>query len=138
MLACVALGSLLGADKPKDEQKLQGPWTVVDAMRGDEVADDVVGHQLEFKGDSFVITQEGKTLYTGTFIVDADKPLKTIDFKHESGPLKGKTWLGIYKVSGDTLKICDNAGSIASPRPEGFDPKPKSGHVLVLFKRIVP
>ena len=138
MLVVMTLVFLPGAAQPRDQQRLQGPWTVVEAMRGDEVADDLVGHQIEFRADSFTITEEGRVVYQGTYSLDPDKPLKAIDFKHTGGLLKGKTWIGIYRISGDTLKICDNLGSPSAARPTEFDAKAKSGHVLVLFKRIVP
>ena len=46
-----------------------------------------------------------------------------------------KTWLGIYLLEGDGLKICDNADDPGKGRPAAFATEPGSGRVLVNFKR---
>ncbi len=65
--------------------------------------------------------------------IDPTQSPKTCDESHLSGPLKGKTFHGIYKLEGDTLTTCyriDGGG-----RPAGFESKPDSGVLLVVLKR---
>ena len=115
--------------------KLEGAWTAVSAERDGKPADELKGHRLTFAGDTFVIQREGRTLYKGTFKADPAKKPAQIDFRQTEGEAKGKTWLGIYALEGDTLKIVDNAVDTAKPRPTQFATGPDSGYVLMVFKR---
>src|SRR5262249_43510413 len=79
------------------QKQLQGTWAATKAERDGKAADDVVGHRLTFTENRFQIrSQDGKTLYEGTFRVDATTKPATIDFEHTEGALKGKMWKGIY------------------------------------------
>ena len=121
------------------QKKLQGTWVATKAERDGKAADDVVGHRLSFTGGRFQIrSRDGKTLYEGTFRVDAKTKPAAIDFEHSNGGLKGKSWKGIYALDGDTLTTCDNAPNLDTGRPAAFEAKPGSGHVLITFKRAKP
>lgn len=124
-----------GAADPKDQDRLQGSWTSVSAEREGRADGSLLGHQLVIAKDTFTIRFQDKILFNGTYTLDSSQQLRTIDFKHAGHDLRGKTWLGIYKLEGDTLRICDNAGALESKRPAGFDTAPKSGRVLIVFKR---
>jgi uncharacterized protein (TIGR03067 family) len=106
------------------------------AEREGKAADDVVGHRLSFIRTRFQIqSNDGKSLYQGTFRVYPGSKPAAIDFEHTAGDLKGKVWEGIYTLEGDTLTICDNAPDLAKGRPAAFEAKPRSGYVLIAFKR---
>ena len=99
----------------------------------------LVGHRLFFSGDRFEIqSKDRKSLYSGTFQVDASAKPAVIDFEHAEGGLKGKTWKGIYVLDGETLTICDNAENLDAARPSKFAAKSGSGYVLVTFDRAKP
>lgn len=121
-------------DKPPE--KLQGTWVATSAQRNGKAADEIVGHQLTFAGDKFTIAaKDGKLLYEGTIVVDTSKKPATIDFKHTTDALKGKTWKGIFALEGDSLKTCDNAPDLTKERPTDFAAKANSGQVAIVFKR---
>ena len=123
----------------KAQKNLQGTWAATKAERDGKAADDVVGHRLSFTGNRFQIrSKDGKTLYEGTFRVDAKTKPAAIDFEHTEGDLKGKSWKGIYALDGDTLTTCDNAPNLDKGRPAAFEAKTGSGHVLITFKREKP
>jgi uncharacterized protein (TIGR03067 family) len=132
LFATIAFGA---KDDSTDRQRLQGSWTADSARRDGKEAADLHGHVLVFRGDTFTIRSKDETLYSGTYVLDASKMPRTIDFKHARGDLKGKVWRGIYQLEGETLKICDNAGDLAKERPTGFETRAGSGHVRILFKR---
>ena len=115
--------------------KLDGAWTAVSAERNGKPADELKGHRLTFAGDTFVIERDGKTIYKGTFKTDPAKKPAQIDFQNTEGEAKGKTWRGIYRLEGDTLKTVDNAPDTTKPRPARFATKPDSGHVMLTFTR---
>jgi len=139
LMAVIALGFGAGVAPVEAEageaQRLSGVWIAAAAERNGAAADDVKGNRLTFSGDRFSIRSKGKLLYRGTFRVDPARKPATIDFTHTKGELKGKTWLGIYLLERDALKICDNADDLAQGRPAAWTTAPGSGRVVVNFKR---
>ena len=141
MRNALVLGTLLcctipvaAADVAAERVKLEGDWTAVSAQRDGKDAADLVGHQLEFEGERFRISAQGKTLYAGTYAIDPAPQPPHIDFRHTEGEAAGQTWLGIYWLEGRTLSICDNAADPAKPRPKELAAAPGSGHVLIVFR----
>lgn len=118
-------------------QNLQGTWRATKAKRNGLAVADVIGHRLTFTGKRFQLrSQDGKAVSEGTFSLDLSVEPPDIDFHHQSGGLKGKTWRGIYTLEGDVLKICDNSPDLEKPRPVEFEAQRDSGHVLITFGRV--
>jgi uncharacterized protein (TIGR03067 family) len=116
--------------------KLDGTWTVLSAESNGKPDDAAKGRRLTVAGDTFSIqAPDGKMLFKGTVKTDRTKTPARIDFRHTEGEAKGKTWLGIYQVEGDDLKIADNFPDPAKPRPTHFAAAPGSGHIVLAFKR---
>ena len=132
-VAVVAAGSGAGA---QGQHSLQGTWQVLAAQRNARIASDLQNHRLTFSGDRFAIRSQGKTIYEGRYTIDPSQKPATIDFTHTAGKAKGQSWLGIYEVTGDTLRVCDNAADVAKPRPTAF--ASEAGQVLIDFKRAKP
>ena len=142
-ICCLILGTglVLAFAQPAEEaqKQLQGTWTAIQAERDGKAADDVVGHRLSFTGNRFQIqSKDGKLLYAGTVRVDPSAKPAAIDFEHTEGTLKGKAWLGIYALAGDTLTVCDNAPNLDMGRPAAFAATSGSGYVLITFARSKP
>ncbi len=130
------LGGLVATgSRAQDSGNIQGAWTVVSAERDGRPAADVAEHRLAFSGDTFTIQHESHTLYHGTYAVDPSRKPAQIDFRHAEGTLKGKRWMGIYRLEGEALRICDNAPNMAKPRPKQFSAKSGSGYICMVFKR---
>ena len=128
----------LGAQAPQALPKgLAGVWGATSVVRDGRPATDVVGHLLTFTENRFEIqAKDGKRLYAGTFRTNPQATPQTIDFAHAESEIKGQTWLGIYKLDGDTLTICDNAPNADKGRPSAFETSSGSGHVLITFTRV--
>ncbi len=135
-LCWLAIGTGLLAGFAQPSERLQGAWIAMKAERDGKPADDVIGNHLSFTGDRFVIARDGKTLFAGTFHFDANAKPATIDFVHTEGALKGRSWKGIYALSGDTLTVCDNAPDPDKPRPTAFATRAGSALVAVTFSRM--
>jgi uncharacterized protein (TIGR03067 family) len=142
VLAVLIVGALVavegtGGDK-KDPEAIQGTWKVVSLEDGGkEVPKDALDQaapKLIFKGDKYTFTAMDKTVEEGTFKLGAAKDLKTIDLAITEGNDKGKTQVGIYQLSGDTLKVC-----FAVPgdkdRPTTFASKAEPRTLLVVLKK---
>jgi uncharacterized protein (TIGR03067 family) len=137
LLAAVLLlpGVALPETVEKERERLQGTWVAVSAERNGAPADHIQGHRLVITGATFTIQHKKKILYQGTFLLGPDKKPKELDMTHNRAPLKGKVWLGIYRLEKDALTICDNAANPQKDRPSAFATTPGSGHVLIQFER---
>jgi uncharacterized protein (TIGR03067 family) len=139
VLAAALSGQRPGEAPGQSAGKLDGAWTAVSAERDGKPAQELRGHTLTFARDTFVIHgADGKVVYRGTYKVDAAKKAAHIDVRHTEGELKGKTWLGVYTLGGDTLVIADNAVDMTKPRPTRLATKSDSGYVRLSFKRSAP
>jgi uncharacterized protein (TIGR03067 family) len=139
LLVAIFGASMAASTSPSTEAKagdeLQGTWEAVSAARNGGAAEDLKGHRLTFSGERFTITSKGKMIYQGTYTIDSSQKPATIDFKNTAGQMKGRTWLGIYQLAGERLKICDNADDVSRARPTAFVTERGSGQVLVDFNR---
>jgi uncharacterized protein (TIGR03067 family) len=59
-----------------------------------------------------------------------------LDITGTEGPNKGKTILGIYEKTGDTLRVCYDLGGKA--RPVEFKTEKGTLHFLVTYERQKP
>lgn len=117
-----------------DQAPLEGKWTIESLTRDGKADDTMKGATRVHTGDRYTITPpaDSKAPVTeGTFTVDEAK--KTIDMKPTTGRYKGKTLLGIFKISGDTVTLA--FGEADKERPTGFESKAGSGVVVAVMKK---
>jgi uncharacterized protein (TIGR03067 family) len=121
----------------KDFDAFKGAWTVVSAEKNGKKysADMLEGIIVKCDGSNKVAVRKGdKVLFAGTMKIDPTKKLKTIDTTQDSdGDLKGKTFPGIYEITGDTFKIC--TAEPGKERPTEFSAKEGSGYFYRVYKR---
>ncbi len=140
-LIAMMIGIFIAADAPKDDlDKLQGTWSLVLAVRdGKDVPDDEVSRTtLVIKGDAFTFPEDARvgTGPSGKFTIDPSRTPRGIDATPSSGPNKGKTWLGIYAITGDLYKV-----AFAPPgkaRPTEFSSELGCGRLLSVWRRGTP
>ncbi len=114
-----------------DLERLQGTWNIV-ALEMDGQKMPSEGASICIQGKRFTTTAMGAT-YEGMVVVDASKTPKTFDLKFTAGPEKGNTSFGIYKLDGDTWKIC--LALTGKKRPQKFATSPGSGFALETLQR---
>lgn len=123
------------ADIEKELKKLQGAWTFESVEAGGKKlpADQFKDMTVVFAGDKYSVKMGDMVVEAATLTVDPSKTPKTFDAKVADGPNKGKVYLAIYEISGDTLKVCfDGEGK---QRPTEF--KGAGGaQALVVHKRV--
>ena len=66
------------------------------------------------------------------FTSDPAKSPKAIDYKNLAGSNKGKSQLGIYEFTGDTVQFC--IAPPGKPRPADFASKPGDGRSYTVWK----
>jgi uncharacterized protein (TIGR03067 family) len=131
----------VGAARQKaiqDELKrFEATWKFVSIeVEGNPVpADEFRDDRLVLKGKQSTSTSQGKTVH-GTFKIDPAATPKTIDITITDGPGKDNTLKGIYKIDGDTQKICWAAPG--QPRPTEFEAKAESGRMLQVLEKVKP
>lgn len=123
-------------DAAKKELKaLQGKWVVVAAEQDGDSLDRVVGGVMTIKANNFHIKTKGGTELKGDLILNPAKNPKHIDLAHQDGPLKDKTWQGVYELKGDTLKLCYAEADSEKERPSEFKTLKNSKLMVFELKR---
>jgi uncharacterized protein (TIGR03067 family) len=136
-----AAGLLLAADEanaPSTRQvmdKLQGPWVAVAAERNGVNTFDTEDKDIHlvFTDNKVTFKRLGKEAFDATYTLDPAKG--TIDIRPIMGPEEAKRLRGIYRLEGDSLKLCWTDGD---RRPTEVATKPKSRLSLLVLKREKP
>jgi uncharacterized protein (TIGR03067 family) len=123
------------ADVENELKKFQGTWRFeyVEAGGKEVPIAEFNGMTVTFEGDRFTVTKGDKVIQAATQKLDPSRSPKALDVTVAEGLNKGAVILGIYEISGDTLKVCfDPEGK---KRPTEF--KSASGsQTLVVHKRV--
>ncbi|MGO9924135.1 MAG: TIGR03067 domain-containing protein [Isosphaeraceae bacterium] len=122
-------------DVKQELKKFQGTWTFESIETGGKEipAAEFKGITVTFEGDKYAVKKGDEVIEAATQKLDPSKSPKTLDATVTEGPNQGAVILGIYEISGDTLKVCfDPEGK---KRPMQF--KTASGsQTLVVHKRV--
>lgn len=119
-----------------DEEQIQGTWELVSALEnGKDNPDFKKGTRMTYRAKGVFTVKAGGETADGTYKLDPSKSPKWIDSSIGEGRDKD-TFVGIYELKGDTLRICHNARG-KKERPERFASEPNSPHlVLLVLKRV--
>src|SRR2546423_13056847 len=96
------------ADVEKELKKFQGTWTFASVETGGREipAAEFQGITVTFEGDKYTVKKGDEVIQAATQKLDPSKSPKTLDVTVAEGLNKGAGMLGIYEISGDTLKVC--------------------------------
>jgi uncharacterized protein (TIGR03067 family) len=120
----------------KELKKFQGTWTVelVEAEGKEIPIANFKGMTVNFEGDKYTVKIGDQLIQAATQKLDPSKSPKTLDTTVAEGVGKGTVILGIYEISGDTLKVCfDPEGK---KRPTEFKTAAGSQTTLAVYKRM--
>jgi uncharacterized protein (TIGR03067 family) len=133
----IALSLIVSAaaqDAGKESKMLEGVWIPSAAELSGQAFPEATLKTMKLivEGDKYSVTV-GKTVDKGTVKIDQGKKPKAMDIVGNDGPNKDKTYLAIYELDGDTLRVCyDLSGKT---RPSEFKTTKESAHFLVTYKR---
>lgn len=128
VLALVALPSGWTQNAKDEHALLQGAWRVESSKDAGKEDPSTRGFIFTFQ-DGKLTAKEGDKIVQGSYKLDASKSPKWINVT-----LDKTTFLGIYELMGDTLKICH--GKPNDERANEFASTPDSSNrVLTILKR---
>jgi uncharacterized protein (TIGR03067 family) len=118
----------------KDEEKIQGNWTVVSReFLGKKAPEsDLKALKVTIK-DGTLTMDDGTKKETIPYKLDASKNPKSIDLAN-TGIESKETTLAIYELDGDSLKICWSEKD-PEHRATKFASDEDSGQTMIVFKR---
>jgi len=125
--ALMVVGSILVGDGKNDDisKKLIGTWQLTRGVVGGNAlpAEAVKSIRLELTDGRYRLTG-AESPDEGTWTLHPDEKPLGMDVKGTNGPNKGKTFLSIFELDGDRMKICyDLSGRT---RPTRFESKEKT------------
>jgi uncharacterized protein (TIGR03067 family) len=129
--------SIRCGDDKEEAKQMEGTWKPTEAeLAGKKFPDEVLKTmKLVVKNDKYTVTV-GKVIDSGTVKLEPSKKPKEIDIVGTDGPNKGKTFLAIYELDKDSLKVCYDLSGKA--RPTEFKTKPDTSLFLVTYTREKP
>ncbi len=137
----LTLALLLGAADPgsaddtNDLNPLQGSWTMfLGFTSGEKLSPDLVKSGELVVEDNEYRPKLGASALATTINIDSSKTPHSIDFTCTTGPQKGQTLKGIYKIEGNNLTICQGLIERAD-RPTEFAAPVRTNRSLVVWKR---
>jgi uncharacterized protein (TIGR03067 family) len=122
----------------KDEDAIQGSWSVVNFVGTGKELDEDVRKQLTiaFKEGAMEVLVNGKSDETYGFKLDSSKKPRHIDIlEKKDGKEAAPALLGIYEIDGDTLKICWNKEDPRRGRPAELRSTAENKFHLMTLKR---
>jgi uncharacterized protein (TIGR03067 family) len=117
----------------KDMDALQGKWQLVSMQRDGDAVDVSKDATRVITGDKYELTLRPGLAIKGTYKIDPSARPKKMETTASNGPYKDQELLGIYELSGDTLKIC--YAPPGKERPTEFKTKEDSGWILTVHKK---
>ena len=131
-----AAGAVLADDekKPDMTKKMIGTWQLTKGViAGNPLPEEAVKKlKLELTDGKYKLIG-AESPDEGSWKLHLEKKPYGMDIKGTDGPNKGKTFLCIFELDGDDLKVCyDLAGK---KRPEKFESKSKTLQFLAEYKR---
>ena len=134
-LAIVLTAETARSGDKKEQEKLQGTWSMVKWSGGKPRPKKDKDLELTFKGDKVTIKSGAEPeAGEGTYSVDPTKKPKQLTV-HLDRNGKKVTILGIYELNGDTLKICHFDGDTKSMEGRPKELVANEETILAMFKR---
>jgi uncharacterized protein (TIGR03067 family) len=148
-VAVLAIVSLFAADRSqaadgeakegavaKELQALKGTWRMNSKEEdGKKISEEEIKDLILTNDGSHrcSVRRGDQVIGEGTVKLDPTTKPRTIDITFTKGEHKGGTLLGIYKIEGDTFRVC--CARPADGRPAEFSAKAGSGRILIVYQR---
>jgi uncharacterized protein (TIGR03067 family) len=139
-LVSMALGraDAQGTTVKQELDRLQGSFSMLRGEADGQAMPTAMaaGMKRVVEGNVTTVTMAGQLYMKATISVNPGVAPRTIDYQMTAGFTAGKTQLGIYRASGDTVTLC--FGSPGKDRPTEFAAPSGSGVTCSVWKRDRP
>jgi len=117
-----------------DAKTLEGTYALVGGeVKGEKIPESVLKASSNInKGNTHNVKMVDES-FIGTHKLDPNKTPKEIDSTDTEGPLKGKSYLGIYKLENGVWTVCFAAPG--KDRPKEFTTKSGTGELMHVWKK---
>ncbi|WP_442483125.1 TIGR03067 domain-containing protein [Aeoliella sp. SH292] len=135
VLLLVGVVCCADAVRASDRDALQGAWQLSSGVADGKslTPAELAGGKLVIEGDHYTLTMNNAEPITGTQKLGMSNDLHTIDITFDNGEHKGDTCLGIYETTGDEFRVTFSLPG--ADRPTSFEPAPRSGQWMHVWKR---
>ena len=134
LLTAILIAAAPAEGKPKDEEAIQGTWTVVSREFVGKKTSDADLKALKVTIDENSLTlDDGQKKEKHAYKLDPSKTPKTIDLA-STGIEQKETTPAIYELDDDSLKICWSEKD-PDHRPTKFVGDEASGQTMLILKR---
>ena len=134
VIALMLTATTQAGDDKADSKALEGTWSLSSAvMAGKPFPEQLIKTMSLTMKDGRYTVMVGQGKDEGTAKLDSSKTPKTMEITGTDGPNKGKTFLAIYKIDGDSLTICYDLSGKAYPTE--FKSMPDTKLFLEEYKR---
>jgi uncharacterized protein (TIGR03067 family) len=129
------VGGPTTAAPKNDQERMQGAWAIASLSKAGLSIPAAALKPARMTISATTMTMSGVGPEQKASIkLDPTKTPKQFDVTYESGPMKGKTELGIYELTDNQLKIC--SASVEKPtRPTAFSSTPENMQDLLVLER---
>jgi uncharacterized protein (TIGR03067 family) len=116
IVVVVASFTVAAADERSDDKAIEGTWLPTKAeLAGQPWSEaQVKSFFLKLSNGEYEVSVE-RQLDRGRYALDAKATPKSMTITGTDGPNKGKTFLCIYELSGDTLRVCYDLSGKKTP-----------------------
>ena len=121
----------------KDMARLQGEWVMVSGSAdGQEMPAGILKNSKRVcKDDVTTVTVGDQLFMKAKFTLDRSKHQACVDYENIAGSHAGRPQVGIFELSGDTLRVCMSAPG--KPRPQDFSSKRGDGRSYTTWRRLL-
>ncbi len=119
------------------QEKLQGIWYNVSAESdGKQQTGEDKSNLHIITGDRVITEIDGSVYQESAFTLEPGEKFGEITFYMNSGPDKGKTWVGIYQLDDDVLKWCGSWKGENDKLPSDFTTREGDHYFLRVMKPV--
>jgi len=121
------------ADDATQRRRLEGRWTGQIVDGGGEQGPVEVAEMLITPDRITARGPYGRAFGEGQYRLEGGQSLLNLDAMSTAGPGRGKIYLGVYSLEGDTLRWC--VANPGRPRPTELVSRARQGQYLMILKR---
>jgi uncharacterized protein (TIGR03067 family) len=125
-----------GSGARKEADRLQGTWTTISTESDGQLhREEKRVEKWTINGGRWSVKLDGEVTQEGTYkIIEADKVVK-IDFTVTDGYKQGDTWIALYQIDGDKLKMNGCYISESRVRPKTLGTRDGDGYYVRTMRK---